>query len=758
MTHIKRRQFLQFASSALATVGISQLDIMRQSEQYAKVLAQNTPRKLALLVGIDEYKNNITPLAGCKNDVLLQRELLTHRFGFNDKDILTLTNAQATRQGILQAFEQHLIDQAKPGDVVVFHYSGHGSRVQDKDRDTPDGLNGTLVPFDSSLPPNGGVVQDIMGHTLFLLMYALKTENVTVVLDSCYSGATKRGNLVVRSRNGGSKFLPSPAEYEEQRKLLAKTGLSAQEFINKRKKNVAKGIVITAARRDQEALEARTSDFSSGAFTYALTQYLWQQIGDESFNKTFVNVRESTQEIIWNQEGAGERQIPEIEQNLPGNSNASIYHSTLKAVPAEAVVTDINGDEVNLWLGGIPSQSLEGFNEKAVFTVVDANGQGRGQVQISSRQGLTAKGKLVNTPRTQLQKGTLLQERIRTIPKDLTLKIGLDDTSLDSNTIKQAKQALQAINRIEALSLEQSEVHYIFGRMTQAKYQELQQKRISNLPAVGSFGLFSPTLDGIISSSFGNANEAVSSAVERLRPKLKSFLAARIVKDILGNTNTSKISITASMVVAGSQKLLAETFTTRSIKQNTGVVNSPKPTKPINFSNSGMAKLPVGISIAFQIQNNESVPLHVSILGIDSTGRMDVIFPYDRSEGATIIQPRQKLLIPQPPEPGEKPTTFDISEPLGFGEALIIASTEPLRGFIDIIKTLANTRGISDQRSPIPDITGDEFLDLTNSLLDDLDRSTRGGTGNENTQLPPDTRGSDATKLAVMSIPFEVIS
>ncbi|MDZ8226922.1 caspase family protein [Nostoc sp. ChiVER01] len=758
MIHIKRRQFLQFASSALATVGISQLDIMRQSQQYAKVLAQNTPRKLALLVGIDEYKNGISTLGGCENDVLLQRELLTHRFGFKNTDILTLTNTQATRQSILEAFEQHLIDQAKPGDVVVFHYSGHGSLVQDKDRDTPDGLNGTLVPVDSSLPPNGGVVQDIMGHTLFLLMYALKTENVTVVLDCCYSGATKRGNLVVRSRgDGGSNFLASPAEYEEQRKLLAKTKLSAQEFINKRKKNVAKGIVITAAKRNQEAKEARISDFSAGAFTYALTQYLWQQIGDESFSKTFVNVRESTQEIIWDQQN-GQNQVPEIEQNLPGNSNASIYHSTLKAVPAEAVVTDINGDEVNLWLGGIPSQSLEGFNEKAVFTVVDANGEGRGQVQISSRKGLTAKGKLVSTARTQLGKGTLLQERIRTIPKDLTLKIGLDDTSLDSNTIKQAKQALQAINRIEVLSLGQNEVHYIFGRMTQAKCQELRQKRIPNLPIVGSFGVFSPTLDGIIFSSFGNADEPVTSAVERLRPKLKSFLAARIVKDILGNTNTSQISITTSIVVAGSQKLLAETFTTRSFKQNTGVADSPKPRQPINFSDSGVAKLSVGISIAFQIQNNESVPLHVSILGIDSTGKMDVLFPYDRSEGAILVQPRQKLSIPRPPEPGEKPTTFDISEPLGFAEALIIASTEPLRGFLDVIKTLANTRGIGDQRSPIPDITGDEFLDLTNSLLDDLDRSTRGTNSNENMQIPPNTHGSDTTKLAVMSIPFEVVA
>ncbi|WP_245912522.1 DUF4384 domain-containing protein [Brunnivagina elsteri] len=362
---------------------------------------------------------------------------------------------------------------------------------------------------------------------------------------------------------------------------------------------------------------------------------------------------------------------------------------------------------------------------------------------------------MVGTARTQLQKGTLLQERIRTIPKDLTLKIGLDDSSLDSNTIAQTKQALQAIKHIETLPLGQKEVHYIFGRISKTKYQELQQKRISNLPTIGSFGLFSPTLDGIIASSFGDGQESVTNAVERLRPKLKSFLAARIVKDILGNTNTSKVNIIASLVVAGNQKLLAETLTTRSVKQNTGVGNRPKPTKPINLSDSGVPKLPVGMEIAFQIQNNESVPLHVSILGIDSTGRMDVIFPYDRSEGATIVQAGKKLLIPQPPEPGEKPTTFDISEPLGFAEAVIIASNAPLRDFIDVIKTLANTRGIGSQRSPI---NGDEFLDLTNSLLDDLDRSTRGATGNENTQLPPDTRGSDATKLAVMSIPFEVVA
>jgi hypothetical protein len=101
MSRIKRRQFLQFAGSTLATLGLSQLELYQAGNRYARVLAQGTPRKLALLVGINTYKDS--PLQGCVTDVNLQQQLLIHRFGFNPKDILTLTDAQATRQGILNA-------------------------------------------------------------------------------------------------------------------------------------------------------------------------------------------------------------------------------------------------------------------------------------------------------------------------------------------------------------------------------------------------------------------------------------------------------------------------------------------------------------------------------------------------------------------------------------------------------------------------------------------------------------------------------
>ncbi|MFM8306458.1 MAG: caspase family protein, partial [Microcystis aeruginosa] len=168
MTRIKRRQLLSLTGSLLATLGLSQLELKQRAILYRSVLAENTPRKRALLVGVNNYPDTRwIPLEGAVNDVKLQQELLIHRFGFQSDQILLLTDHEATRENILQAFEEHLIKWAQPGDVVVFHFSGHGSQVFDPDQIFQDGQVSTIVPVDSILPPGypnkGGKVNDITG-------------------------------------------------------------------------------------------------------------------------------------------------------------------------------------------------------------------------------------------------------------------------------------------------------------------------------------------------------------------------------------------------------------------------------------------------------------------------------------------------------------------------------------------------------------------------------------------------------------------
>ncbi|MBR8833726.1 MAG: caspase family protein [Stigonema ocellatum SAG 48.90 = DSM 106950] len=184
---MNRRHFLQFAGSALSTLGLTHLDIINQGNRYAQVLAQSTPRKLALLVGINKYprdRRNLSNLRGCITDVKLQEELLVHRFGFNRDDIVKLTDDidsppeyQPTRKNILEKFKKHLINQAKPGDVVVFHFSGHGSFLPDPnpiakctDGKSDDESNSTFVVADQI---QNNYAPDIMGRTLFLLRLAL---------------------------------------------------------------------------------------------------------------------------------------------------------------------------------------------------------------------------------------------------------------------------------------------------------------------------------------------------------------------------------------------------------------------------------------------------------------------------------------------------------------------------------------------------------------------------------------------------------
>ncbi|GCL35197.1 peptidase C14, caspase catalytic subunit p20 [Sphaerospermopsis reniformis] len=386
-------------------------------------------------------------------------------------------------------------------------------------------------------------------------------------------------------------------------------------------------------------------------------------------------------------------------------------------------------------------------------------------MKLDSRQGLIGQGKLLPTKQNlPLQPGTLLQERIRSIPKDITLKIGIDQ-SFDNNTAQQAIKFLQALPRIEPKQLGSSEVQYIFGRMTQAKYAELQELRknsIKNLPQVGSLGLFLPSQDEIIPASFGENRETVQEAITRLKPKFKSLLAARIIKQVLGNTNSSRLNVTASMNIANSQTIIAETFAIRGTNKVPVDSNPTVPVSPVKFSELGIPQLTVGTQIDLQIENNESSDLYVSILVIDAEGTMTIIYPNDwsASETAALIKPKQKLVIPQA---GRDVFKLTISEPLGIGEALVIASTSPLRTSLRVLQKIAKRSGLENRRSPMN--VNDDLLEVTDSLLNDLDAGTRNITSaslstsadRAITELPDNVRGIDTTKLAAMAIAFEVL-
>ena len=105
-------------------------------EGKSNPVSTTRPTRLALLVGVNDYKADALPdLAGCVNDVHAMKSLLIGQYGFAAQDVRVLTNAAATREEIIRAVRENLIERAKENDTVLFYFSGLGSRVMDKTGD-----------------------------------------------------------------------------------------------------------------------------------------------------------------------------------------------------------------------------------------------------------------------------------------------------------------------------------------------------------------------------------------------------------------------------------------------------------------------------------------------------------------------------------------------------------------------------------------------------------------------------------------------
>jgi hypothetical protein len=242
----------------------------------------DAPRKWAVLVGVADYRNYGAEeggdLAGASNDARNMREVLVARWGFAPENVRMLTDTAATRDAVRSALTEWLPSVARPGDVVVFFFSGHGSQVLDADGDEPDGLDETLCPTD--VMRNDGS-RDIKDDELAGWLAALPTREVTVILDSCHSGTATRSIAPFARRKALSRSGPAPAPANP-----APT-----------RSDSAPGVLeISAAQADQYALETSWEEGGTthhgGAFTTPLVRYLWQVPTGTPYAEIFRMTRE----------------------------------------------------------------------------------------------------------------------------------------------------------------------------------------------------------------------------------------------------------------------------------------------------------------------------------------------------------------------------------------------------------------------------------------------------------------------------------
>eukprot|EP00929_Paragymnodinium_shiwhaense_P044696 TRINITY_DN22919_c0_g1_i2.p1 TRINITY_DN22919_c0_g1~~TRINITY_DN22919_c0_g1_i2.p1 ORF type:complete len:455 (-),score=45.68 TRINITY_DN22919_c0_g1_i2:217-1581(-) len=143
-------------------------------------------RKKALLVGIN-YEGTRAKLRGCVNDVHNIQKLLVETFHWKPDCIRTLTDDDArnmpTKRNMFEALHW-LSHGARPGDVLFFHFSGHGAQQVDPNGYEESGMNETLLPVDFQ---KAGMISD---DELSDIIVKPLPEGVrlTAVLDCCHSG------------------------------------------------------------------------------------------------------------------------------------------------------------------------------------------------------------------------------------------------------------------------------------------------------------------------------------------------------------------------------------------------------------------------------------------------------------------------------------------------------------------------------------------------------------------------------------------
>ena len=169
----------------------------------------------ALLIGIN-YVGTQYELYGCINDVQnIERQLRTFFPGSSSSSseyrILTDATAIKPSKANIMASIEWLVSGLKPGENVMFHYSGHGGRVRDTNGDEVTGLDSCIYPC------RDGRIETITDDELRTALAARLPAGCKcfAVLDACHSGTGVDLRYKWETPSAGSLAYSEDATYEK---------------------------------------------------------------------------------------------------------------------------------------------------------------------------------------------------------------------------------------------------------------------------------------------------------------------------------------------------------------------------------------------------------------------------------------------------------------------------------------------------------------------------------------------------------------
>lgn len=140
-------------------------------------------KRWALIIGVDDYEKDISPLRGSVNDAKALKDVLIRHAGFLPNQVILMTSdasdadLRPTRGNILDALD--LLSREIPeGGLLLFSFSGHGISI---------GNEAFLMPADGRIYQNAQLVRErsVDVSRVRQAIVASNAKQVVMLLDSC---------------------------------------------------------------------------------------------------------------------------------------------------------------------------------------------------------------------------------------------------------------------------------------------------------------------------------------------------------------------------------------------------------------------------------------------------------------------------------------------------------------------------------------------------------------------------------------------
>jgi len=320
--------------------------------------------KRALIITIGNYPNNSelnqtwADLASNNDKQLVYQQLVSQ--GFPKNQIHTISEDQATATGIKEGLNS-LIENSKAGDLVYFHYSGHGQQVSDVDGalinnellelDELDDFDEALVAYNAPFKSYEGykLQEHVMDDELNYYFKKLKQKiglkgQVIVVLDACHSGSGTRGGEVERTRGTGQ---PCIVDFDNQKSTKTKKVNNAgleMDFSFEESNNLANFVVFSGCKaneKNREYYDTRSKKWY-GSLSYSLVKS-WNDLNTTSTYKDWYSRVNQFVSLEYNN-----AQHPELEGD---NIDISVLNGEVVETDIFYDVDEVNDDEIKLKSG-----------------------------------------------------------------------------------------------------------------------------------------------------------------------------------------------------------------------------------------------------------------------------------------------------------------------------------------------------------------------------------------------------------------------